>query len=147
MDCDDGAADRKETLFARSLGLFDDRPDHVLGQGIVRFQPRLLDLGGDVVLEGLLERQNERLAHHGEVLRLDPVRDVLRAELEHDLREELNVGSQHVEGGVEHLDEVPRVHQETPRRGERLGPGIDINREPEQNLGLGTLLEETTKNM
>jgi len=129
-------------VLALALGRARQRLDHVLAEGLVGFLPCLLDVGGHVALEVLPQGDEQGFSHDGEHLRLDSVRDVFGSELQHDLGQELNVRTQHVQRSVEHLNQVRGVHQE-PLRREQVGRlRVDVDGEPEQHLALRAFREQ-----
>jgi hypothetical protein len=67
---------------------------------------------------------------------------VLQSKLSHDLGQKLNVGAQHVQGRVDHLNKIGSVHDETLTRKKFRRSGINIDRESKKDLGLRTLLEK-----
>jgi hypothetical protein len=116
-------------------------PDHVVRKRPVHLLPAVLDLGREGFAEALRHRIDESPPHGGEVLRLDAVAHVLLAELEEDLRQQLDVGTQHAEGLVDHLDEVDRVLDEASA----LDEGFDrfVALEAENDLRLRFQFEQS----
>lgn len=82
-------------------------------------------------------------SHDGEHFRLDAVADVLFAQFGEDFGQEFNVGAEHVEGRVEHLDEVGGVHEESFGFEDFGGVGVDVDGESKEDLGLWAFDKET----
>jgi hypothetical protein len=102
-------------LASTRLGL-DLSADHVLRERTVRHQPGFLDGFSKVSFQGRLECVHQRISHDREHLRLDTITHVLGSKLGHDLGQQFDIGTQHVQGRVEHLNKVRCVHDETLAR-------------------------------
>jgi hypothetical protein len=122
---------------------FNLSPDHVLRESLVCLDPGFLDGFGKVVLQGRFECVYQRIAHDGKHLRLDTVTHVLDSELGHNLGQQLDIGTQHVQGRVDHLNKVSGVHDETLALKKLGRMRINIDRESEEDFGLWALFEKT----
>jgi hypothetical protein len=67
-----------------TFALIHLNPDHVPGQRVVGFNPRLLDAICELVPERVLENANQCLSHDEEHFGLDTVSDMLEPEVMHD---------------------------------------------------------------
>ena len=77
--------------------------NHVVAEGTIDLHPARLGVGIKVlVAERLFYAGNECLAHGGKVFGFHAVADVLLAELEQNVGQHFNVGSEHAEGLVDH---------------------------------------------
>jgi hypothetical protein len=117
--------------------------DHVLRESRIDLDPGFLDVICKVVLQGRLECVHQSVAHDGKHLRLNAVTHMLDSELGHNLGQQLDIGTQHVQGRVDHLNEVSGVHDETLAIKKLRRVGIGINRESKEDFGLRALFEKT----
>jgi len=117
--------------------------NHVTGKSLVCLSPSSLAFISHGLVQSLGKDVHETFSHDGEHFGLDTVADVLGSKVMHDLGQELDVRAKHVEGSVDHLDKIRRVHQETLGGNQVLRLGVNVDGETEQDLGLGALLEET----
>jgi hypothetical protein len=122
---------------------FNLSTDHVLRESLVGLDPGLSDVIGKVVLQGRLQCVDQSVAHDGKHLRLDTIAHVLDSKFSHNLGQQLDIGAQHVQGRVDHLNKVGSVHNETLTRENLRCIGINIDREPKKYLGLRALLKKT----
>jgi hypothetical protein len=122
--------------------VFDLSTDHVLRKRLVGLDPGVSDVIGKVFLQGRLECVDQSVAHDGKHLRLHTIAHVLDSEFSHNLGQQLDIGAQHVQGRVDHLNKVGSVHNETLTRKNLRCIGINIDRESKKDLSLRALLKK-----
>jgi hypothetical protein len=88
-----------------SLG-FDLSAEHVLRERTVRQQPSFLDGFSKTCFQDRLECVYQRISHDREHLRLDAITHVLVSKHGHDIGQKFDIGTQHVQGRVEHPNQV-----------------------------------------
>lgn len=74
---------------------------------------------------------SKEIAHDDKKVRLDSIADMLCTKISHDIREEFNIGPEHMEGRVQHLNHVRSVLEKVLRFEELWTLGININGKPE----------------
>jgi hypothetical protein len=119
--------DSLSLLFAFLVFGLDLSADHVLRKRTVGLLPCIPDGVSKVALQRRLECVHQSVSHDGKHLRLDTITHVLGSKLGHDLGQMLDIGTQHIQCRVEHLNKVHCVHDELLARKELGRIWININ--------------------
>jgi hypothetical protein len=116
---------------------------HVLGQSTVDHLPGLLDVIREGIPKLIFQREEQCLSHDGEHLSLDTILDVLVSKFLETGGQKHAIRTQHMEGGVEHFDEIDGMGQKLRRLEEFGRLKIGLNVIPKHRLGLRALFKET----
>jgi hypothetical protein len=118
---------------------------HVFGQGTVDYLPGLLDVRREGIPKLFTQRVEQCLSHNGKHLRLDTILDVLVTKLLETAGQKRAIRAQHMEGGVEHFDEIDGMGQKLRRLAELGRLKVGLNVIAKHRLGLGALFKETVE--